>query len=291
MEKAFFNRFERQWISYRKLFGSISKRFVRSIWHFQPRITQLFCGFNEDTIPSAISYALPQESFSSTDRKNEKLAQTEINSLHQLFSPLLNPEKIMELKTRENFNGNNPIKPTFFAFKEVVNETQELCDSKMLLILTFDEMQNAFQRKWNCKRVEKYAKVSNFEQDVKQFFTESESDKFIVRYQYKNSEDLTQFFQIKWILETAHASYYKDYNKDNNKDNNKDEKKYKDEEKDCNTQKSKKLVVLIVRSVHKLQHAFPIIFTKFIYFFFFLLLCIYNICGFIDKPIFTFFAK
>ncbi|ETO15811.1 hypothetical protein RFI_21553, partial [Reticulomyxa filosa] len=117
----------------------------------------------------------------------------------------------------------------------------------MLLISTFDEMQNIFQRTWNCKRVEDYAKVSHFEQDVKQFFTESDSDKFIVRYQHKNSEDLTQFSQIKWILETAHASYYKDNNKNN-------EEKYKDEQKDSNRQKSKKLVVFIVRNVHKLQN-------------------------------------
>ncbi|ETO01886.1 hypothetical protein RFI_35552 [Reticulomyxa filosa] len=124
----------------------------------------------------------------------------------------------------------------------------------MLLILTFDEIQNAFQRKWDCKRVEDYAKVSHFEQDVKQFFA-GNSDMFILRYLHKNSEDLTQFFQIKWILETAHASYYKDNN---------NEKKYEDEEKDRNTQKSKrrKLIVLIVRSVHKLEHPFPVIFTK-----------------------------
>ncbi|ETO34103.1 hypothetical protein RFI_02991, partial [Reticulomyxa filosa] len=136
--------------------------------------------------------------------------------------------------------------------KEVVNAAQELCNSKMLLILTFDEMQNAFQRKWDCKRVEDYAKVSYFEQDVKQFFAESDSDKFI------NSEDLTQFFQIKWILETAHTSYYKDYNK------HEDEEKYKDERINSDAQKSKgkKLVVLIVRSVHKLQYPFPMIFTK-----------------------------
>ncbi|ETO02427.1 hypothetical protein RFI_35009, partial [Reticulomyxa filosa] len=291
MEKAFFNRFERQWISYRKSLPPLLikkaetfQEYLCKVYHISNQeLRKLFCGFNEDTIPSAISYALPSESFSSTDSKNEELTQTEFDSLHQLFSPLFNPEKIVEYT--KNFNNNNSIDLISFTFKKVVNAAQELCDSKMLLILTFDEMQNAFQRKWDCKRVEDYAKVGHFEQDIKQFFTESDSNKFIIRYQYKNSEDLTQFFQIKWILETAHASYYKD--------NNKDEKKYKDE-KDSNTQISKrrKLVVLIVRSVHKLQRPFPIIFTKFIYsilFFYFKMED--SICGFIDKPISIFFAK
>ncbi|ETN99789.1 hypothetical protein RFI_37678, partial [Reticulomyxa filosa] len=120
----------------------------------------------------------------------------------------------------------------------------------------------AFQRKWDCKRVEDYAKVSHFEQDVKQFFTQNNLDKFIIRYQHKKSDDLTQFLQIKWILETSHDSYYKNYNKDKDED----EKKYKneDEEKYSNIQnsKGKKLIILIVRNVHKLQHPFPIIFAK-----------------------------
>ncbi|ETO32007.1 hypothetical protein RFI_05107 [Reticulomyxa filosa] len=260
MQKAFFHRFEKQWISYRKSLPlSLTKKaeafqkYLCKIYDTSNQeLSSLFCGFNEDTIPSAISCALPLESLSSTDSKNEELKPNEIDLLHQLFSPLLNPEKIVDLCIHKRFS-NNQIMPTFFTFKEVVSETQELCNSKMLLILTFDEMQNAFQRKWDCKRVEDYAKVSHFEQDVKQFFTGSDSDKFVIRFQHKNSEDLTRLFQIKWIFETAHASYYKD---------SKDE----DEEKDSNTRKSKrkKLVVLIVRSMHKLQNPFPLIFTKFI---------------------------
>ncbi|ETO01346.1 hypothetical protein RFI_36093, partial [Reticulomyxa filosa] len=258
MQKAFFHRFEKQWISYRK---SLSPSLTKKVDAFQQHLCRIYCisnqdlpylfyGFNEDTIPSAISCVLPLELFSSTDSKNEELTQTETDSLLQLFSPLLNPEKIVDLHMHKHFNGSNPIKPTFLTFKGVVNETQELCDNKMLLILTSDEMQKTFQRKWDCKRVEDYAKVSHFEQDIKRFFTESDSDKFILRYQYKHSEDLTQFFQIKWILEAAHTSYYKD-----NKNEN--------DEKDSNTQNPKrKLVVLIVRNVHKLQYTFPIIFTK-----------------------------
>ncbi|ETO10748.1 hypothetical protein RFI_26628 [Reticulomyxa filosa] len=124
MEKAFFNRFEKQWISYCKLLpSSLTKKagdfekYLCDVYGISNQdLPYLFCGFNEDTIPSAISCTLPPESFSSTDNKNEELTQTEIDSLRQLFSPLLNPEKIVELNLHEHFNDNNPIKPTFLAF-------------------------------------------------------------------------------------------------------------------------------------------------------------------------------
>ncbi|ETN99175.1 hypothetical protein RFI_38307 [Reticulomyxa filosa] len=120
MEKAFFNRFERQWISYRKL---LPPALIKKVENFQrylcktynisnQNLPNLFCGFNEDTIPSAISCALSLKS----DSKNEELTQTEIDSLLQLFSPLLNPEKIVELNLHEHFNDNNPIRPTFLTF-------------------------------------------------------------------------------------------------------------------------------------------------------------------------------
>ncbi|ETO01887.1 hypothetical protein RFI_35553, partial [Reticulomyxa filosa] len=81
MQKAFFNRFERQWISYCK---SLSPSLTKKAEAFQKylckiydtsnqELSSLFCGFNEDTIPSAISCALSLESLSSTDSKNEEL--------------------------------------------------------------------------------------------------------------------------------------------------------------------------------------------------------------------------
>ncbi|ETN98776.1 hypothetical protein RFI_38711, partial [Reticulomyxa filosa] len=112
---------------------------------------------------------------------------------------------------------------------------------EMLLILTCDLEHNSFQCKWNSKRISDYVKVSHLEKDVTNFFESSKMDVLILQYQHKTN-DLTQFFQIKCILESAHSLYW---NKSNNE-----------------TPANEKLVVLIVHNVMGQKDPFPIIFSQ-----------------------------
>ncbi|ETN98085.1 hypothetical protein RFI_39437, partial [Reticulomyxa filosa] len=244
-EKAFFGRFERQHISY---IGSLSPSDFEKVDIFKKylcnryglfrkkELPELFCGFNDDTIPSAILHILLQQG----NRDNEDIKQDETEQLLELFYPLCHPAKIVGLTMCSPPRNVNYTDRSFGTFEQVLDTAKKNSKKEMLLILTCDLEYNSFQRKWNSKRIRDYMKVSHLEKDVTNFFESSMMDMLVLQYQHK-TDDLTQFFQIKCILESAHSLYW-------NKSNNKKPAK-------------KKLVVLIVHNVMGQKDPFPIIFS------------------------------
>ncbi|ETN99142.1 hypothetical protein RFI_38338, partial [Reticulomyxa filosa] len=242
-EKAFFGRFERQYISYTESlspsnFEKISA-FKKSLCDYyglsgEMELLELFCGFNDDTIPSAISYFLLHKAQSQSDEKQDETEQL-TEQLLALFYPLRHPAKIASLAMCSPPRNVDYTNQFFDTFEQVVNAAKKNCNKEMLLILTCDLEYSSFQRKWSSKRISDYMKVSHLEKDVTDFFESSKKKKLILQYQHK-SKDLTQFFQIKCILESAYLYYEKPTNE--------------------------KLVVLIVHNIMGQQHPFPIIFSK-----------------------------
>ncbi|ETO02310.1 hypothetical protein RFI_35126, partial [Reticulomyxa filosa] len=233
MQKAFFGRFERQCLSH---VGSLStnakkaedfKKYLITLYRLskESELSELFCGYNSDTIPSAITYIHPQQQLDSiSDNQAEDSKQDDTKQLLELFSSLRHPAKIVDLVIKSSLDLDS-VDQTFMTFvkthfckcdkfmyvKEVVEQvlkaSKKNSNKEMLLILTCDLECNAFQRKWRSKRVSEYMKVNHLEKDVKEFFESTSKDQFILQYQHK-SEDLTQFFQTKCILETAYSLYY-----------------------------------------------------------------------------------
>ncbi|ETO01059.1 hypothetical protein RFI_36381 [Reticulomyxa filosa] len=260
-EKAFFGRFERQYISYtellspsdREIVHSFEKRLYEHYCLFNKRdLYQLFCGFNNDTIPSAIAYILLQRKLQrqsnrdddNDDKKDQKQDETEqlMQQLLELFHPLRHPAKIVWLAMESSSRNFDRANQSFDTFEQVLDTAKKNSNKEMLLILTCDLEYNSFQRKWSSKRISDYMKVNQLEKDVTDFFESSKKSRLILQYQHK-SKDLTQFFQIKCILESAYSLYC-------NKP---------DHEKPTN----QKFVVLIVHNVMGQQDPFPIIFSQF----------------------------
>ncbi|ETN99488.1 hypothetical protein RFI_37984 [Reticulomyxa filosa] len=249
-EKAFFGRFERQYISYT---GSLSpsnfekiSAFKKSLCDYyglsgEMELLELFCGFNDDTIPSAISYFLLHKAQSQSDEKQDETEQL-TEQLLALFYPLRHPAKIASLAMCSSPRNVDYKDQSFDTFEQVVDAAKKNCNKEMLLILTCDLEYSSFQRRWSSKRISNYMKVSHLEKDVTDFFESSKKKGLILQYQHK-SKDLTQFFQIKCILESAYSLYC-------NKPGN---------EKSTN----EKLVVLIVHNVMRQKNPFPIIFSQF----------------------------
>ncbi|ETO07404.1 hypothetical protein RFI_29988, partial [Reticulomyxa filosa] len=128
-EKAFFGRFERQYISYA---GSLSQPYLNKVRGFkrhlrdcyglfgEEELPELFCGFNDDTIPSAISHILLQrKSQSQNDRNAEDIKQDETEQLTKqllaLFYPLRHPAKIVGLAMK-SFRTVNYTDQSFDTF-------------------------------------------------------------------------------------------------------------------------------------------------------------------------------
>ncbi|ETO02465.1 hypothetical protein RFI_34967 [Reticulomyxa filosa] len=246
-EQAFFGRFERQYISYASslpslYFGKVStfKKHLCDRYGLSgdEELLELFCGFNDDTIPSAISHILLQRKpQSQNDHETKQLTE----KLLTLFYPLRHPAKIVDLAMK-SFRTVNYTNQSFDTFEQVLDTAKENCNKEMLLILTCDLEYNSFQCKWNSKRISDYMKVNHLEKDVTNFFESSMTNILVLQYQHKTN-DLTQFFQIKCILESAHSLYWK---KSNNE-----------------TPAKEKLVVLIVHNVMGQKNPFPIIFSQF----------------------------
>ncbi|ETO05202.1 hypothetical protein RFI_32192, partial [Reticulomyxa filosa] len=246
-EKAFFGRFERQYISYA---GSLSPSSLEKVDIFkrylcnryglfgEKNLPELFCGFNDDTIPSAILHILLQQG----NRDNEDIKQDETEQLLKLFYPLRHPAKIASLVINSSSRNLDHTNQSFNTFEQVLDTAKKNCNKEMLLILTCDLEYNSFQRKWNSKHISDYMKVSHLEKDVTNFFESSKKNRLILQYQHKTN-DLTQFFQIKCILESAYSSHCRKF----------------DNEKSIN----EKLVVLIVHNVMEQKSPFPIIFSQF----------------------------
>ncbi|ETO11932.1 hypothetical protein RFI_25443 [Reticulomyxa filosa] len=163
----------------------------------EKELPELFCGFVNDTISSAIVYILLQRK----PQLQSDVKQDESEQLLELFYPLRYPAKIVSLAMDQKFDNTNQ---SFDTFEQVLNTTKHNSDKEMLLILTCDLEHSSFQRKWNSKRTNDYMKVSHFEKDVTDFFESSRKNRLILQYQHKGN-DLTQFFQIKCILESAYS--------------------------------------------------------------------------------------
>ncbi|ETO07987.1 hypothetical protein RFI_29402, partial [Reticulomyxa filosa] len=240
-------RFERQYISYA---GSLSPSSLEKVDIFkkylcnryglfgEKNLPELFCGFNDDTIPSAILHILLQQG----NCDNEDIKQDETEQLLKLFYPLRHPAKITSLVINSSSQNLDDKDQSFDTFEKVLDTAKKNYNKEMLLILTCDLEYNSFQCKWNSKCISDYMKVSHLEKDVTNFFESSMADILVLQYQHKTN-DLTQFFQIKCILESAHSLHWK---KSNNE-----------------TPAKKKLVVLIVHNVMGQKDPFPIIFSQF----------------------------
>ncbi|ETO06595.1 hypothetical protein RFI_30798 [Reticulomyxa filosa] len=185
MPIAFLNRFEKQLISYRTSLPpetlpwiSVIKDLLCEIFKTNyEQLGKLFCGFNDDTIPSALSNVLAQKKEEQKGKFDfEKTGQTE-----------------------------------FLSFEKVVNLQRSESNKQMALILTGD-FECSLPEKWgdNTKKIESFKKSSEFEQIIDHFFSPKNTidNLLILQYVYDH-KNFSQFMHIKHTLEHAHHRYYR----------------------------------------------------------------------------------
>ncbi|ETO00829.1 hypothetical protein RFI_36611, partial [Reticulomyxa filosa] len=216
MQKAFFNRFEKQWISYDMAFSSdiaerasVFRQYLCKYFGINSNeLKDLFCGFNQDTIPSAISYLYASKIINN--------ANVDINTeLLKLFFPLLYFFKVMDLNKNKRLQNEEICFPTFVKniamFFSLLGKVETQNDAKsqrnaLILVLTNGLERTIFQQRYDeCKNVDSYLKVSEFKKEVDDFFQSKNRQMLMLQYQHKNA-DLTQYFHIKSILENAYCN-------------------------------------------------------------------------------------
>ncbi|ETO36344.1 hypothetical protein RFI_00721 [Reticulomyxa filosa] len=266
MPIAFLNRFEKQLISYRTSLPSETEPWISKI---EDRLTQmfgvapkqlakLFCGFDNDTIPSALFNILAEKK--KEEQKWFNVVNLEIlekpefdeaieNAVVTLFKPLCNPEIILEIAIDQGakFEYEKAAQKEFPYFGRVIELQQMEPNKQMALILTGDFECN-LPDQWNgaAKKIASFKKSSDFEQTINHFFSSDNTTQDLLILQYVHgSKNFSHFMHIKHTLEHAHYQYYCD--------------KKEEKEKEVR-QRSAVLLVHIKPPIFK--NPFPLIFSR-----------------------------
>ncbi|ETO01864.1 hypothetical protein RFI_35575, partial [Reticulomyxa filosa] len=187
MQKAFFNIAKRasafeQYLC--KYFGINSNE-----------LKYLFCGFNQDIIPSAISclYASKISNNANVDFNAELL---------KLFFPLMYFFKVMDLNKNRRLQNEEIRFPTF---AKVVSDAKSQRNALILVLMNGLERTIFQQRYDECKNMDLYLKVSEFKKEVDDFFQSKNRQMLMLQYQHKN-ENLMQYFQTNLFLKMLIAT-------------------------------------------------------------------------------------
>ncbi|ETO05190.1 hypothetical protein RFI_32211 [Reticulomyxa filosa] len=255
MPVAFLNRFEKQLISYRTSLPSETESWISKIeerltqaFKFSKRLGKLFCGFNNDTIPSALSSILVQRK--EEELNNIELDETTINAVMNLFKPLCCPEIIIEIAIdqKEKFDYKKVGQEEFPSFRKIIDLQLMKSNKQMAIILTGDFECN-LPEEWNnaTKKVESFKKSSDFEQVIHHFFSPNNTSQDLLILQYvHDSKNFGHFMHIKHTLEHAHHRYYC----------------YKQEEEEKKETEQRLVVLLVHIKPPIFKNPFPLIFSR-----------------------------
>ncbi|ETO01018.1 RING finger protein [Reticulomyxa filosa] len=275
MPIAFLNRFEKQLISYRTSLSSetepwiskIEERLAQVFGVASKQLDKLFCGFNDDTIPSALFNILVErkeeqkspDAFDQNEPKNPELDDATVDAIVDLFKPLCNPETILEVAVDqgEKFDYEKAEQKEFPSFRKVIELQQMESNKQMALILTGDfECNLPVQWNYATKKIASFKKSIDFEQTIYHFFSSDNTTQDLLILQYVHDpKNVSHFMHIKHTLEHAHYQYYccNEEGKDQKEDNKDEEKK----------QMEQRLVVLLVHIKPPIfKNPFPLIFSR-----------------------------
>ncbi|ETO07993.1 hypothetical protein RFI_29397 [Reticulomyxa filosa] len=234
MPIAFLSRFEKQFISYRNLWPSNINEHVEyaKIVLMEAfnviNLSDLFCGYCEDTIFSALLYLAAQKAIQTDDIKDdEKKEQVQISNknlnditfddkelkleLLDLFRPLCRPEEIKLFLSNNNFFKLINILTQIKKIKEkIVKDERKNSKDQMAMVITNDMKYNTPTEWMHCtKEISSFKKVDQFEKTVKEFFkNELLEDVLILQCRYTLKRKY-QLEQIIHILRLKHYLFYK----------------------------------------------------------------------------------
>ncbi|ETO34146.1 hypothetical protein RFI_02948, partial [Reticulomyxa filosa] len=218
---AFLSRFEKQFISYRNSLPTNINEHVEYakrvlIEAFKVRnLSDLFCGYCEDTIFSALLYLAAQKAIQTDDIKDdEKKEQVQISNknlnditfddkelkleLLDLFRPLCRPEEIVKMQIEEDIR--------FLSLRKKSKD-------QMAIVITND-MEYNIPMEWihRTKKISSFKKVDQFEKTVKEFFKDEPSEDILILQCRYMSDSKDQLEQIIHILQFEHYQFYNDSN-------------------------------------------------------------------------------
>ncbi|ETO02565.1 hypothetical protein RFI_34853, partial [Reticulomyxa filosa] len=254
MPIAFLSRFEKQFISYRNSLPSNINQHVEYakivlMEEFKVRnLSNLFCGYCEDTIFSALLYLAAQKAMQTNDiEDDDKKEQTQIlnknlndiefgkdelkSKLLNLFHPLCRSEEIMKMQRNEDIQS--------YSLGTIVETKKKNSKDQMAMIITNDTERNIPIEWIHCtKEISSFKKVDKFEKTVKEFFNNEVSEDVLILQCRYTPKSKYQLGQIIHILQLEHHLFYK---------NSENGKKHK-------------LIILLIHTSKK--SLFPLIFRQ-----------------------------
>ncbi|ETO11593.1 hypothetical protein RFI_25783, partial [Reticulomyxa filosa] len=186
-------------------------------------LSDLFCGYCEDTIFSALLYLAAQKAMQTDDIKDdEKKEQVQISNknlnditfddkelkleLLDLFRPLCRPEEMVKMQSNENMQ--------FYSLGTIVQNQRKNCKDQMAMVITNDMERNIPMEWAHCtKNISSFKKVDQFEKKVKDFFNSEVLDDILIlqcRYTLKRK------YQVEQIIHILQIEHYLCYNNSQN---------------------------------------------------------------------------
>ncbi|ETO16154.1 hypothetical protein RFI_21203, partial [Reticulomyxa filosa] len=237
------------------MFGATSKQ-----------LEKLFCGFNDDTIPSALFNILAekkeQKLLNAFDPNKPELDEATADAVVDLFKYLCNPETMLEIAIGQGdkFDHEKAGQKEFPSFGNVIELQQMESNKQMALILTGDFECNLPDR-WNyaTKKIASFKKSSDFEQTIHHFFSSDNTTQDLLILQYVHDpKNFNHFMHIK-----PRKDEKKDNKEEENKENKEEEKKENEEEKKENKEVKQRLIVLLVHMKPPIfKDPFPLLFSR-----------------------------
>ncbi|ETN98433.1 hypothetical protein RFI_39067, partial [Reticulomyxa filosa] len=221
---AFLSRFEKQFISYRNSLPSNINQHVEYaeivlMEAFKVRnLSNLFCGYCEDTIFSALLYLAAQKAMQTDDIKDDekkeqmqilnknlndiKFGKDELKSkLLDLFCSLCQPEEIVKMKIEEDIRS--------YSLGAIVEIQRKNCKDEMVMIITNDMARNIPIEWIYCtKEISSFKKVNQFEKTIKEFFNNEISEDILTLQCRYTSKSKYKLEQIIYILRLEHYLFY-----------------------------------------------------------------------------------
>ncbi|ETN99873.1 hypothetical protein RFI_37593, partial [Reticulomyxa filosa] len=189
---AFLSRFEKQLISYRDSLPKHLEAHIGDAANILSRcfalknLAEVFCGYCDDTMSSALLYLSIQKAMKTKENKDDEKKEPmqtknitlddvqfdreELRSqLLDLLLPLCRPEAVVQMRINEDIK--------FCSLGESVKDQQEKSSNQMLMVITSDlECNVPIEWVHRTKKIVSFKKMSEFEKTIKEFFDKGISD-------------------------------------------------------------------------------------------------------------------
>ncbi|ETO35962.1 hypothetical protein RFI_01103 [Reticulomyxa filosa] len=231
-KNALLSRFEKQFISYQNALPLNISSYIHKAEEIlktlfkTSNLDNLFCGYCQDTLSSALLYLAAQNVSGVADKDDKKKESTQTTSMQldavsfdhktlesqllDLFLPLCRPEEVIRTNIATEITFIHCNNKQTKKKRTTVENYKKNFKNQMLMVLTNDMKGNIPMEWLYTEQIESFKKLSAFERTIKDFFSDkTRNDTLILQYRYaRTNKELLE--QVMQILQLEFQRFHKD---------------------------------------------------------------------------------